>query len=142
MIEDLTVRSLLRNHTLARAISDAAWTELRSMLAYKCAWYGRDLVVIDRFFPSSRLCGKCGTVRDTLPLNAREWTCDHCGAVHDRDMNAAHNILTAGSAATACGGGVRPRRESSPTGRSPVKQETRRATAGLPPLKRGKRPSK
>ncbi|MBJ7904573.1 IS200/IS605 family element transposase accessory protein TnpB [Streptomyces sp. DSM 110735] len=133
VIEDLAVRNLLKNRSLARAISDAAWTELRSMLTYKCAWYGRDLVVIDRFFPSSRLCGNCGTVRDTLPLNAREWTCDRCGTVHDRDDNAARNILTAGLAATACGGGARPRRESSRTGQPPVKQETRRATAGLRP---------
>ncbi|MGW4490993.1 RNA-guided endonuclease InsQ/TnpB family protein [Streptomyces sp. NPDC004376] len=133
VIEDLAVRNLLKNRSLARAISDAAWTELRSMLTYKCAWYGRDLVVIDRFFPSSKLCGNCGTVRDTLPLNAREWTCDHCGTVHDRDDNAARNILTAGLAATACGGGARPRRESSRTGQPPVKQETRRATAGLRP---------
>ncbi|MEU6239853.1 RNA-guided endonuclease TnpB family protein [Streptomyces sp. NPDC047024] len=132
VIENLTVRNLLKNHSLARAISDASWTELRSMLEYKCAWYGRDLVVIDRFFPSSRLCGNCGTVRDTLPLNTREWTCDHCGVVHDRDVNAARNILTAGLAATACGGGVRPQRESSRTGRSSMKQETRRVTAGLP----------
>ncbi|MGW4302960.1 RNA-guided endonuclease InsQ/TnpB family protein [Streptomyces sp. NPDC004646] len=133
VIEDLAVRNLLKNRSLARAISDAAWTELRSMLTYKCAWYGRDLVMIDRFFPSSKLCGNCGTVRDTLPLNAREWTCDHCGTVHDRDDNAARNILTAGLAATACGGGARPRRESSRTGQPPVKQETRRATAGLRP---------
>ncbi|WP_030189204.1 IS200/IS605 family accessory protein TnpB-related protein, partial [Streptomyces sp. NRRL S-813] len=57
VIEDLTVRNLLKNGRLARAISDASWTELRSMLEYKCAWYGRQLVVIDRFFPSSKLCG-------------------------------------------------------------------------------------
>jgi putative transposase len=80
VIEDLTVRNLLKNHSLARAISDASWTELRSMLEYKCAWYGRELVVIDRWFPSSKLCGACGTVAAKLPLNVREWTCD-CGAV-------------------------------------------------------------
>ncbi|MGW1585954.1 RNA-guided endonuclease InsQ/TnpB family protein [Streptomyces sp. NPDC002386] len=131
VIEDLTVRNLLRNHSLARAVSDASWTELRSMLEYKCAWYGRELVVIDRFFPSSKLCGVCGTVREKLPLNAREWTCD-CGAVHDRDVNAARNILAAGLAASACGDGVRPQRESSRTGRSSVKQEPQRATAGIP----------
>ncbi|MEU6240662.1 RNA-guided endonuclease TnpB family protein [Streptomyces sp. NPDC047024] len=134
VIEDLTVRNMLKNHSLARAISDASWTELRWMLEYKCAWYGRELVVIDRFFPSSKLCGACGAVCESLPLDVREWTCDHCGAVHDRDVNAARNILAAGLAATACGGGVRPQRESSRTGRSSVKQETRRATAGLPRL--------
>ncbi|MEF9906011.1 RNA-guided endonuclease InsQ/TnpB family protein [Streptomyces sp. P9-A2] len=131
VIEDLTVRNLVKNHTLARAISDASWTELRTMLEYKCAWYGRTLVTVDRFFPSSKLCGVCGTVREKLPLSVREWTCD-CGAVHDRDVNAARNILAAGLAASACGDGVRPQRESSRTGRSSVKQETRRATAGLP----------
>jgi len=133
VIEDLTVRNLLKNGRLARAISDAAWTELRSLLEYKCAWYGRELVVIDRFFPSSRLCGTCGTVAARLPLNVREWTCA-CGAVHDRDVNAARNILSAGLAASACGDGVRPQRESSRTGRSSVKQETQRATAGIPRL--------
>ncbi|MEW2260391.1 RNA-guided endonuclease TnpB family protein [Streptomyces sp. NPDC047869] len=133
VIEDLTVCNLLKNGKLARAVSDASWTELRSMLEYKCAWYGRELVVIDRFFPSSKLCGACGTVRGKLPLNVREWTCD-CGAVHDRDVNAARNILAAGLAASACGDGVRPQRESSRTGRSSMKQETQRATAGIPRL--------
>jgi putative transposase len=88
VIEDLTVRNLLKNGKLARAISDAAWTDLRMMLEYKCAWYGRELVVIDRWFPSSKLCGVCGTVAAKMPLNVREWTCD-CGTVHDRDVNAA-----------------------------------------------------
>ena len=131
VIEDLTVRNLLKNGRLARAISDAAWTDLRMMLEYKCAWYGRELVVIDRWFPSSKLCGACGTVAAKMPLNVRDWTCD-CGAVHDRDVNAARNILAAGLAASACGDGVRPQRESSRTGRSSVKQEPRRATAGIP----------
>ncbi|MGV9730380.1 RNA-guided endonuclease InsQ/TnpB family protein [Streptomyces albogriseolus] len=131
VIEDLTVRNLLKNSKLARAISDAAWTELSSMLEYKCAWYGRELVVIDRWFPSSKLCGACGTVAAKMPLNVREWTCD-CGTVHDRDVNAARNILAAGLAASACGDGVRPQRESSRTGRSSAKQESRRATAGIP----------
>jgi putative transposase len=131
VIEDLTVRNLLRNGKLARAISDASWTELRSMLEYKCAWYGRSLVTVDRWFPSSKLCGACGTVREKLPLYVREWTCD-CGTVHDRDVNAARNILAAGLAASACGDGVRPQREPSRTGRSSVKQETQRVTAGRP----------
>jgi putative transposase len=131
VIEDLTVRNLLKNGKLARAISDASWTELRSMLEYKCAWYGRGLVVVDRWFPSSKLCGVCGTIRVKLPLNVREWTCE-CGAVHDRDVNAARNILAAGLAVTACGDGVRPQGEYSRTGRSSVKQEAQRVTAGTP----------
>lgn len=96
-IEDLTVRNMLKNHSLARAISDASWTELRSMLEYKSQWYGRELLLVDRWFPSSKLCGACGTVAESMPLNVRTWTCA-CGAVHDRDINAAKNILAAGLA--------------------------------------------
>jgi putative transposase len=121
VIEDLTVRNMLKNRRLSRAVSDASWSELRTMLEYKCAWYGRELVVVDRWFPSSKLCSACDTVRDELPLNVREWTCG-CGAVHDRDVNAARNILAAGLAVAACGDGVRPQR-STPGGRSSVKQE-------------------
>ncbi|MES9537088.1 MULTISPECIES: RNA-guided endonuclease TnpB family protein [unclassified Actinomadura] len=131
VIEDLTVGNLLKNRTLARAISDAAWRELRSMLEYKCAWYGRELVVVDRWFPSSKLCAACGTICTKLPLDVREWTCE-CGAMHDRDVNAARNILAAGLAVTACGDGVRPQRDTSRTGHSSAKQETQRATAGIP----------
>ena len=97
VIEDLTVRNMVGNHRLARAISDAAWRQLRAMLEYKCRWYGRDLIVVDRWFPSSKLCSACGALRDGMPLNVREWTC-RCGAVHDRDVNAARNILAAGLA--------------------------------------------
>ncbi|MDH6221740.1 RNA-guided endonuclease InsQ/TnpB family protein [Streptomyces pseudovenezuelae] len=122
VIEDLTVRNLLNNHTLARAISDASWTQLRSMLEYKCAWYGRELVVIDRFFPSSKLCGNCGTIAAKLPLNVRAWTCDTCGVVHDRDINAARTIKAAGLAVSACGAGVRPH-GSTPGGQPASKQE-------------------
>ncbi|RBM11845.1 RNA-guided endonuclease TnpB family protein [Streptomyces sp. PT12] len=132
-IEDLSVRNPPKNGRLARAISDASWTELRSMLEYKCAWYGRDLVVIDRRFPSSKLCGARGTVREKLPLNVRTWTCER-GAAHDRDVNAARAILAAGLAAAAWGDGVRPQRESSRTGQSSMKQEPQRATAGTPRL--------
>ncbi|MFI9360854.1 RNA-guided endonuclease InsQ/TnpB family protein [Kitasatospora sp. NPDC053057] len=120
-IEDLTVRNMLKNGNLSRAISDASWSELRTMLECKAQWYGRDLVTIDRWFPSSKLCSACGTIRDKMPLNVRAWECD-CGAVHDRDVNAARNILAAGLAVAACGDGVRPQR-STPGGRSSVKQE-------------------
>ena len=107
VIEDLGVSNMVRNHCLARAISDAAWSDLRRMLTYKCQWYGRDLVVVDRWYPSSKLCSSCGALQDSLPLNIREWTC-RCGAVHDRDVNAAINIRAAGLAVLACGDGVRP----------------------------------
>ncbi|MFJ9443593.1 RNA-guided endonuclease InsQ/TnpB family protein [Kitasatospora sp. NPDC101235] len=134
VIEDLTVRNMLRNRRLSRAIADASWSEMRSMLEYKCEWYGRDLVVVDRWFPSSKLCSTCGTLRSRMPLNVREWTCD-CGTTHDRDVNAAKNILAAGLAVAACGDGVRPQR-STPGGRSSVKQEVvppRRSRAAAQP---------
>jgi putative transposase len=106
-IENLSVRNMLGNHRLARAISDAASSQLRAMLTYKCQWYGRELVVIDRWFPSSKVCSECGALQDTMPLDIREWAC-RCGTIHDRHVNAARNILAAGLAVTACGDGVRP----------------------------------
>ncbi|MGW7520293.1 RNA-guided endonuclease InsQ/TnpB family protein [Streptomyces sp. NPDC054796] len=125
VIEDLTVRNMVKNHTLARAISDASWSEFRSMLEYKAAWYGREVVVVDRFFPSSKLCSTCGTLRGKMPLHVRTWTCEGCGTAHDRDVNAAKNLLAAGRAVQACGAGVRPQR-SSPGGQSVMKQEVSR----------------
>jgi putative transposase len=122
VIEDLTVRNMVKNHKLARAISDASWRELRTMLEYRTAWYGRELVVVDRFFPSSKLCGACGAIRAKLPLNVRTWTCE-CGVVHDRDVNAANNLLAAGLAVSVWGAGVRPQRESSRTGQPAMKQK-------------------
>ncbi|GAA0421201.1 hypothetical protein Aca07nite_10730 [Actinoplanes capillaceus] len=121
------------NHTLARAISDAAWTTFRELLTYKADWYGRDLVVIDRWYPSSKVCSACGHLTEKMPLNVRSWTCP-CGAVHDRDVNAARNILAAGLAVSACGAGVRPQRGNLRSGQQAVKQETRRVTAGIPVL--------
>ncbi|MFE3223675.1 RNA-guided endonuclease TnpB family protein [Nocardia sp. NPDC059228] len=108
-IEDLSVRNMVRNRSLARAISDASWSQFRSMLEYKADWYGRTVVAIDRFYPSSKTCSTCGRIADRLPLDIREWTCP-CGTVHDRDINAAKNILAAGLAVEACGDGVRPPR--------------------------------
>ncbi|WP_406253399.1 transposase [Streptomyces atratus] len=121
VIEDLTVRNMVKNHTLARAISDASWSEFRSMLEYKAAWYGREVIAVDRWFPSSKLCSACGTLVGKMPLNVRTWTCD-CGTTHDRDVNAAKNLLAAGLAVTVCGAGVRPQR-SSPGGQSATKQK-------------------
>lgn len=96
-IEDLTVRNMVANHALARSISDASWRQLRTMLEYKADWYGRDLLVVDRWYPSTHVCSNCGALHDKLPLNIREWKCP-CGSTHDRDVNAARNILTAGLA--------------------------------------------
>jgi putative transposase len=121
VIEDLAVRNMVKNRSLARAISDAAWSEFRSMLEYVAQWYGRDVIAIDRWFPSSRLCSVCGTLQDKMPLNVREWTCG-CGTTHDRDVNAAKNILAVGLTASVCGAGVRPQR-STPGGQSAMKQK-------------------
>ncbi len=108
-IEDLSVRNMVKNRSLSRVISDAGWSEFRSMLEYKADWYGRRVVVIDRFCPSSKTCSVCGAIASTMPLNVREWTC-RCGVVHDRDVNAARNILAVGLTVAACGDGVRPPR--------------------------------
>ncbi|MBO4252472.1 RNA-guided endonuclease InsQ/TnpB family protein [Streptomyces griseorubiginosus] len=121
VIEDLAVRDMVRNRSLARAIGDAGWAEFRSMLEYKAAWYGRQVIAVDRFFPSSRMCSVCGAVTDTMPLAVRAWTCG-CGTVHDRDVNAAKNLLAAGLAVSVCGAGVRPQRLT-PGGQSAVKQK-------------------
>ncbi|MFF8482206.1 RNA-guided endonuclease InsQ/TnpB family protein [Streptomyces antibioticus] len=125
VIEDLTVRNMVRNRSLARAISDAAWAEFRNLLEYKAAWYGREVIAVDRFFPSSRLCSTCGTLQEKMPLYVRTWTCESCGTTHDRDVNAAKNLLAAGRAVSACGAGVRPQR-STPGGQSAMKQEVSR----------------
>ncbi len=133
VIEDLAVRNMARNHSLARAISDPAWADLRGMLEYKCQWYGRDLVVTGRWFPSGKTCSGCGHQIGVLPLNVREWACARCGVLHDRDINAARNVLAAGLAVTACGDGVRPQPRKR-GGQSSAKQEPQRATAGIPRL--------
>lgn len=107
-VEDLAVKNLVKNRKLALAISDASWGELVRQLEYKCDWYGRILVKIDRWFPSSKRCGECGHIVEKLPLNVREWECPSCGTHHDRDLNAANNILAAGLAVNVCGANVRP----------------------------------
>ena len=133
VIEDLTVRNMVKNRSLARAISDAAWRQFRTMLEYKADWHGRNLVVVDRWFPSSKLCSACGALAGRMPLNVRSWTC-RCGTVHDRDVNAARNILAEGLSVIACGGGVRPPRTNVRTGQSSAKQEPPGATQGIPVL--------
>lgn len=110
VIEDLSVRNMVRNHSLARAISDASWSQFRMMLEYKARWYGREVIAIDRFYPSSKTCSACGSLRGSMPLNVREWACPDCGETHDRDVNAAKNILAVGQTVSACGEGVRPSR--------------------------------
>ncbi|MGW8360132.1 RNA-guided endonuclease InsQ/TnpB family protein [Streptomyces wedmorensis] len=125
VIEDLTVRTMVKNRSLARAISDAAWSEFRNMLEYKAAWYGREVIAVDRFFPSSKLCSHCGKLAQSMPLHVRTWTCEGCGTTHDRDVNAAKNLKAAGLAVSVCGAGVRPQRRT-PGGQPTTKQKTPR----------------
>lgn len=107
-VEDLSVKNMVKNRKLALSISDASWSELVRQLEYKCDWYGRTFVKIDRWFPSSKRCGHCGHIVDKLPLNIREWDCPKCGIHHDRDINASKNILAAGLPVSVCGANVRP----------------------------------
>ena len=112
VVENLAIKNMVKNHKLAGSISDASWGELIRQLAYKCEWYGRELIEIDRWFPSTKRCGSCGHIVDKMPLNVREWECPKCGANHDRDINASKNILAAGLAVSVCGANIRPDKDS------------------------------
>jgi putative transposase len=107
-VESLHIKNMVQNHCLAKAISDVGWSEFIRQLEYKAEWYGRTLVKIDKWYPSSKRCFDCGHILDSLPLDVRSWVCPECGVAHDRDINAAQNILAAGLAVTACGEAVRP----------------------------------
>ena len=104
-IEDLNVRGMVKNRPLARCVADMGFFELRRQLEYKAAMRGGQVVVADRFYPSSKMCSGCGHKREALPLAVREWTCPACGASHDRDVNAALNLknLAVSSTVSACG---------------------------------------
>jgi putative transposase len=107
-VESLAVKNMVKNHALAKSISDVGWGEFVRQLGYKARWYGRTLVKIDQWYPSSKTCHTCKNVLDSLALDIREWVCPACGTVHDRDTNAAINILAEGLSVTACRGNVRP----------------------------------
>jgi putative transposase len=141
VIEDLNVAGMVRNRHLARAIADCGWGEFRRQLEYKCQRYGRRLVVIDRWYPSSKTCSACEHLLVGLSLSTRQWQCPSCGTRHDRDINAAKNILAAGRAVArgspgdACGADVR--HSESSRARSAVKQELQPVTTGIPVLQGG-----
>jgi putative transposase len=107
-IERLAVSNTQKNRSLAKSISDASWSEFVRQLTYKAGWYGRTLIGIDRWYPSSRRCSDCGHTASRMPLNIREWVCPECGSIHDRDVNAARNVLAAGLAVSAHGESVNP----------------------------------
>ncbi|MDB5745739.1 MAG: transposase-like protein [Massilia sp.] len=125
-IEDLNVKGMLGNRRLARAIADMGFGELRRQLEYKAAWRGARVVVADRWYPSSKTCSCCGHRLATLDPGVRQWTCPACGASHDRDRNAAVNLLNmaVSSTVSACGGegaGPARKRRAKP---APAKQES------------------
>ena len=135
-VESLQVKNMIQNHHLAKSIADVGWGEFVRQLEYKADWYGRTFVKIDKFYPSSKRCFDCGYTLPQIPMHIREWTCPKCGERHDRDVNAANNILAAGLAVLACGEAVRPARKlKSPTGRqASLKQENQAAMLGIPRL--------
>jgi putative transposase len=102
-LETLSVKGMLRAKLHSRSVADAGWSELVRQLLYKGVWYGRKVIQIDRWHPSTKTCSACGTTGHQLTLSDRVWTCDDCGTVHDRDVNAARNILAEGLSVIACG---------------------------------------
>ena len=107
-IESLSVSNMQKNRRLSKSISDAGWSEFVRQLKYKANWYGRELIGIDKWFPSTKRCSDCGYTAPKMPLNVRQWTCPECGSIHDRDINAARNVLAAGLAVSAHGEAVSP----------------------------------
>ncbi len=141
VLEDLAVQNMVRNRRLARTISDCGWGTFRAMLEYKAARYGRRVIVIDRWYPSSKTCSACGYRLTELSLGTRTWQCPSCGTRHDRDINAAKNILAAGLAVAggnpghACGADVR--HSGSSRVQSAVKQELQGVSPGISVLQGG-----
>jgi putative transposase len=125
VIEDLCVSGMMKNRRLARAIGDVGFYEFRRQLEYKCQWYGSQLVVVPRTFPSSKLCSHCGHIKKELLLSEREYVCEQCGLQIDRDLNAALNLVTVSlpETLTACGEDVRLGGSSGLVERTSRKQE-------------------
>ena len=117
-IEDLSVKNMVQNRHLAKSISDVGWSEFARQLAYKAQWYGRTLIKIDKWYPSSKRCHSCGHVLDSLSLDERFWLCPECKTFHDRDINAAKNVLAVGLTVSACGEAVRPGRAGARLGKA------------------------
>lgn len=115
-VESLQVKNMVQNHHLAKAISDVGWSEFVRQLEYKAQWYDRTLVKIDKYYPSSKRCHHCGHILDLLSLDIRHWECPECQMSHDRDINAARNVLAAGLAVAAFGERVRPGRAKARSG--------------------------
>ena len=133
VIEDLNVNGMLQNHCLARAVADVGMSEFGRQVQYKATWSGSEVMVADRWYPSSKRCSGCGVIKDKLDLSKRTYACDCCGARLDRDLNAARNLAqlatnrlksTASSAGSnACGKDVRP----ASSGLTSMKQEPNRS---------------
>ena len=109
-VESLNIKGMIKNHKLAKYIANASWGKFLELLKYKAEWYGRTILEVNRFIPTSKMCNKCGYIKKDLKLSERTWTCPKCGFEHDRDINAAKNILklaltTAGMAGSYARGG-------------------------------------
>lgn len=117
-VESLRVKAMVKHPTLAKAISNVGWGEFVRQLEYKSKWYGRTLIKIDAWYPSSKQCADCGHIHDALSLDIRQWICPVCSSVHDRDVNAAKNILAVGLTVSAYGEMVRPTKASARVGAS------------------------
>jgi putative transposase len=131
VVENLAVRNMVKNHKLAKSISDAGWGQFCTMLKYKSEWEGKTYIEVDRFYPSSKTCNNCLNRVDSLSLDIRNWQCPKCREIHDRDINAAKNIrdeglriLAVGHTATASGGRVRPSKGTAFTRLLPVSEES------------------
>jgi putative transposase len=131
VVENLAVRNMVKNHKLAKSISDAGWGEFCTMLKYKSEWEGKTYIEVDRFYPSSKTCNNCLNRVDSLSLDIRSWQCPKCGENHDRDINVAKNILyeglrilAVGHTVTASGGRVRPSKGTAFTRHLPVNEES------------------